>query len=292
VRRRLVLVICFASLVGLLAAAFVYRAVMHRITVEAGKQGSEEIVVATVNMGVGESVTSRHVNLTPWPKSGVPQGALKKVTQAEGRVVRSSIVAGEPLIETKLIDMEAAMRTSLLPMLVPEGLRAVTITVDKAVEESGLVQPNSRVDVLVSLTRGSGEPMAKVILQNVPVIAAGPTVEMQDKKPVKVTTVTLALTPEQAERLALAHSSGKLMLATRHFGDNQAVATPGVTRATLLSQSPAVPGPKPTEARVAEQAPPAPKIKTHKVSVLRGGKLTDYEFTYRAGDVWVSANVP
>ena len=287
-RRRLVLVICFASLAGLVAAAFVYLAVMQRITVEAGKQGSEEIIVAAVNMGVGESVTSRHVNLALWPKSALPSGALRKVTQAEGRVVRSSIVAGEPLMETKLIDKEAATRTSLLPMLVPEGLRAVTITVDKAVEESGLIQPYSRVDVLVSLTKGSGEPMAKVILQNVPVIAAGQTVEMQDKKPVKVTTVTLALTPQQAERLALGHTSGKLMLATRHFGDNQTVATPGVTRATLLGQEPAVPGPKPTEVRVAEQ----PRSPSHKVAVMRGGKVTDYQFTQRAGDVWVGANVP
>ncbi len=287
-RRRFVLVITFASLVGLLAAIFVYRGVMHKVASEVGKQGTEEIVVAAVNMDLGEPVTTQHVKLASWPKLSIPADAIRSIAEAEGHVARTAIVAGEPLLASKILDIQVAARSGLLPMLVPEGLRGVTIKVDKAVEESGLVQPNSRVDVLVSLTRGSEEPMAKVILQNVPVLAAGQTVEMQDRKPVRITTVTLALTPGQAERLALAENSGRLMLATRNFRDQDRVETAGVTRARLLGESPSVPQPESTDARVAE-SPPRPQLDMYRVSVLRGGKVSEVNFTRVAG-LWVAVS--
>ncbi len=285
--RRLLLIVAFASVVGLLAAVAVYQVVLQKISLEAGKQATDQIVVATVKMDLGEPVTSRHVKLTPWPKHFVPQGAVRSLAEAEGQVVRSSIVVGEPLLKHKLFNVQAGAGTGILPMLVPEGLRGVTIKVDKAIEESGFLQPNSHVDVLVSLTRGGGEQVAKVILQNVPVLAAGQTVEMHEKKPMKITTVTLALTPEQAERLALAQASGKLMLAMRNFRDKEAVETLGVTRSTLLGHAPSVPQPKPTEARVAQS-----NVKTHRVSVHRGGTVTEYDFTRLSGKLWVAVNPP
>src|SRR4030095_8947880 len=98
---------------------------------------------------------------------------------------------------------------------------------------------NSRVDVLVSMAkdRSSQDRISKVILQDVTVLAAGQTVELRDNKPVTVTTVSLALVPAQVERLALAQTEGKLMLAMRNLRDTQIVQTRGVTAASLLSDS-------------------------------------------------------
>jgi pilus assembly protein CpaB len=161
-------------------------------------------------------------------------------------------------------------------MLVPENLRGVTIKVDDAVRESGFVSPNSRVDVIVSIAdgQGSSEKKAKVILQNVPVLAAGQSVEMRGNKPVSITTVTLALTPEQAERLALAQTDGRLMLATRKLGDDRIVQTPGTNVKKLLDISPA-PTSKPAVTRAsAPVKPPAP----YTVVVLHGSKMTEHQF--------------
>jgi pilus assembly protein CpaB len=249
-------------------------------------QGTEGVVVATVNLVVGETVTSKHVRLSSWPKADVPKGAFGSLAEVEGWVARNSIVIGEPLLKAKLVDPASGGHAGLLPMLVPEGLRGVTIKVDKAVEESGFVQPNSRVDVLVSMTkqRGAQGRIAKMILQNVPVLAAGQTVEMQDNKPVKVTTVTLALTPEQAERLALAQTEGRLMLATRNIHDDRVVRTVGVTRGSLLGQAPSA---APKKSRVSDNTPlPPPKVKSHAVSVLRGGRETDYKFIRGVKEPW------
>ena len=280
-RRRLLIVLVVASVVGLLTSMFVYRVLR---LAAAAPQDMDTIVVAVANMNMAETITAEHVKLLAWPAKSVPSGAIHKLADAEGRVVRSSIVAGEPLIDGKLAP-QLAGKGGLMPMLVPEGQRAITIKVDDAVKESGFVLPNSRVDVLVSMAKNpnSQERVSKVILQDVTVLAAGQTVELRDNKPVTVTTVTLALQPAEAERLALAHTEGKLMLAMRNLRDTQVVATKGVTAATLLSDAAptAAPAPPSHSKRVTVSAPLAPpRIETHAITVLRGNKPAEIVFTH------------
>jgi pilus assembly protein CpaB len=296
-RRRLLMIFTLASVIGLVASVFVYR-VMTQMIAQGQPQPGEAIVVAAVNIGLAETVTPHHVKLVPWPAASVPAGAVKTLAEAEGRVVRSSIVAGEPLLEAKLAP-QLSGRGGIMPMLVPEGQRGVTMKVDEAIRESGFVLPNSHVDVMVSMPRqpGSQERVAKVILQDVLVLAAGQSVEMRDNKPVTVTTVTLALTPEQAERLALAQTEGRLTLTTRNLRDTTVVETRGVTAATLLGGSGSRPAPvakaaapapaRPKQATVATRPLPAPKVETFSVSVIRGGKPTEQLFVRSDDQLWI-----
>lgn len=293
-RRRLILVLVIAAVVGLVASTLVYR-VLKDVAGGAKPQDMEMIVVATVNMNMAETVTSSHVKLLPWPSKSVPSGAIRTMEDAEGRVVRASIVAGEPLLDGKLAP-QLAGKGGLMPMLVPEGQRGVTIKVDDAIKESGFVLPNSRVDVLVSMakTKNSQDRISKVILQDVTVLAAGQTVELRDNKPVTFTTVTLALDPGQAERLTLAQTEGKLTLAMRNLRDNKIVETKGVTAASLLGEAAPAATPPPTKKtgpRVRLTAPLAPpRIETHSVTVLRGNKPAEIVFT-RDGQAW-SEQIP
>src|SRR5260370_12119824 len=224
VRGQFSLILICASITGLRASFLVCRVVSQAALARSDQ--SEQIVVATADLGLADTVTSLHIKLVSWPKPSVPPGALRTAAEAEGRVVRSSIVAGEPLIEGKLAP-QLAGRGGIMPMLIPEGQRGVTIRVDEATPEIGFVRPNSRVDVLVSTPKaGSNEKIAKVILQDVTVLAAGQTVEMKDNKPVTNTTVTLALTPQQVERLAVAQSEGRLVLVQRNLPHTQFVRPP------------------------------------------------------------------
>ena len=99
-RRRFLLILLRASVIGLLASLLVYRVVSQ--VARARSDQSEQIVVAATNLGLADTVTSQHIKLVNWPKASVPPGALRTAAEAEGRVIRSSIVAGEPLIEAKL----------------------------------------------------------------------------------------------------------------------------------------------------------------------------------------------
>ena len=299
-QKRLVIVLGFASVVGLLVSVLVYR-VVGEFRAAAGQQTNEEIVVAAVNMDLAETITSKHVKVLPWPRQAVPTGAIRRLADAEGRVVRSSIVAGEPLLEGKLAP-QLSGAGGIMPMLVPEGQRAVTIKVDDAVREAGFVLPNSRVDVFVSMAKAaaSQERVAKMILQDVAVLAAGQAVEMRDNRPVSVTTVTLALTPDQAERLALAQNEGKLTIGMRNLRDKQLIQTVGATRDTLLGATPAPAPVKPAVERkakpplapaVVESRLPAPRITTHSVAFIRSGKVSEQVFV-RNGDEWVEHSEP
>jgi pilus assembly protein CpaB len=284
-RRFLVILVC-ASLLGLLASVLVYRVVST-----AGAGQYEQIVVAATNISLAETVTSQHVKLVRWPKASVPQGALRSLQEAEGRVVRGSILAGEPLVEAKLAP-ELAGKGGIMPMLVPEGQRGVTIKLDEAIRESGFLLPNSRVDVLVSMPKapGSQEKIAKVILQDVTVLAAGQTVELRDNKPVTNTTVTLALTPQQTERLAVAQAEGKLMLVQRNLRDTQVVQTPGATPSSLLSDiavAPPMPAEQPKATLIARSAPlPLPTLEKYPVAVIRGSKVSEQLFVRQGPRAW------
>jgi len=285
-RRRFMLILICACAIGALASFLVYQVVSQAASARSDQ--SEQIVVAAADLGLADTVTAQHIKLVNWPKASVPPGALRAAAEAEGRVVRSSIVAGEPLIEGKLAP-QLAGRGGIMPMLIPEGQRGVTIRVDDAMRESGFVLPNSRVDVLVSMPKavGSNEKIAKVILQDVSVLAAGQTVEMKDNKPVTNTTVTLALTPPQVERLAVAQSEGRLMLVQRNLRDTEFVRTPGATPSSLLSDiAPAAkPDVKPTV--LTRSVPlPVPSIEKYPVAVIRGTKVSEQTFVREPGNSW------
>jgi pilus assembly protein CpaB len=294
-QRRFLLILVCASLLGLLASALVYGVVNQVARAGAGQY--EQIVVAAANMSLAETITSQHVRLLPWPKASVPEGALRSLQDAEGRAVRGSILAGEPLIEGKLAPGLAG-KGGIMPMLVPEGQRGVTIKLDEAVRESGFLLPSSRVDVLVSMPKapGSQEKIAKVILQDVTVLAAGQTVELRDNKPVTNTTVTLALTPEQTERLAVAQAEGKLMLVQRNLRDTQVVRTTGATPSSLLTDGAAATAQtsdsKP-KATVVRSAPlPLPTIEKYPVAVIRGSKVSEQLFVRQGPGAWAEQAEP
>jgi pilus assembly protein CpaB len=281
--RRFVVILGLALVIGLVTGSVVYRTITDKFETEGRTQPIKEVAVAAANINLGEALTSQHIKLISWPKDSLPNGTLGTVAEAEGRVALTSIVVGEPLLDAKLAPKLAG--GGILPMLVPENLRGVTIKVDDAVRESGFVSPNSRVDVVVSIAEreGSAERTGKVILQNVPVLAAGQSVEMRGNKPVPVTTVTLALTPEQAERLALAQTEGRLMLATRNLGDNRVVETPGTNVKKLLGTSSAPPPKQPTTTRAAPSEPPPP----YTVTVFHGDKMTEHHFRQKGASDWV-----
>jgi pilus assembly protein CpaB len=149
--------------------------------------------------------------------------------------------------------------------------------VDKIVGVSGFIHPGNRVDVLVTLSRNirAQEPMTKIVLENILVLATGTELEKtgRQEKPAQVDVITLEVTPEEGEKLALAASEGKLQLALRNYTDTSSIGTQGTTIPALLSQ-PAAPAPKPVAKKTA-----APRPSTGaSVEMIRGSKVTETNF--------------
>ena len=161
-------------------------------------------------------------------------------------------------------------------------MRAFTVQVNEVVGVGGFINPDARVDVVLTTQTASHQQISKIVLEDVWVLAAGQTIERRDNKPITVNTVTLAVTPEDAERLALAVNDGKINLVLRNFIDNAAVATTGVDKNRLLTSSrTAAPAgekdtaaPKRSARKKAPQHPPPPAVTrtVHHVEVIKGNK--------------------
>src|SRR5262245_31369937 len=229
-----------AVVIGLLSAAIVYRHLRAQQAAlddlrNSARGAIVDVVVASEAIPIGSKIEARQVKAVRWPADVQPQGAINDVEHAVGRIARNSILGNQPVVESQLV----SDASGLLPLLIDEGLRGMSVKVDNVTGVSGFITPNSRVDVLVSGNVQGGaeqsEQRSKLILQNIRVLAIGTTIEMQDNKPVEVPTVTLLVSPEQAETLTLAARQEPVRLALRNFRDEEEVTTPGSTTQQLFA---------------------------------------------------------
>ncbi len=201
--------------------------------VEAGA----DVMVAADDIQVGARIEEHDVRIAKFPASGLPAGAYTKRSQVLGRGVIIPIAKGEFILPSKLAPENAG---SGLPSLIPPGMRAVSVRVNEVVSVAGFVGPGTRVDILLTGTpNGSSEPQTTTVLQNVAVIASGHTLERNASGDAQNTPViTLLTSPEDAERLTLASSEGKIQLSLRNPLDTHQDAwkqpTPRVSTKVVL----------------------------------------------------------
>ena len=239
---------------------------------------TQPVVVATTDLELGAAIKADNIKIVQFPEGQAPEGAFKDTAELVGRGVVSAIVKNEPVLPAKLASKEAGAG---LPPIIPEGMRAVSVRVDDVIGVAGYVLPNTRVDVLAtaSPTDQNSDTTTKVILSNVQVVTAGTRIDQdQDNKPVQVTVVTLVVAPEQAERLALASTEGKIQLALRNPLDQGNPETPGVKKASLVGTVARLTAPRVSsspkhtaKAAPVTMLPPAPEPMPT-VEVIRGDK--------------------
>jgi len=285
-RNRMIMVIGIAVLLAVLASLGAYKFLSGQSRVaEQARLQTVGIVVAQVDIPLGSTINTNQVAVSPWPKESYPKDAIADPKVVLGRVALRDFFRGEPVVASKLVPLGKA--TGLLSLKVPPGMRAFSIKVNEVVGVGGFIVPDSRVDVIVTtpLSQNSQEKISKIILEDIQVLAAGQVIEQKENKPVTVNTVTLALLPEEAEKLALAGNDGIIQLVMRNFTDNVLVMTGGANKGRLLSSfrnAPLLPeaaakGNKPR--RVSRKAPsPAsasPPKKAYTVEVFKGNKRTE-----------------
>lgn len=276
-RNRVALILTAALVTGGLAAYLAYTVLRQPDDAADARAATVEVVdvaVAARDMDAGTVLKPEDVRLVEWPASALPAEFSRSPSEVVGRGLLTSVKTSEPLLSSKLARKEAG---GGLPILIPEGLRAMSVKVNDVVGVAGFVLPGTRVDVLVTLdqTAGEREPKTRVLLQNVEVASAGQTTERDaEGKPKSVPVVTLIVDPAQAERLALGAGKGQIRLALRNSLDRDTVATPGVRAGRLIE------GPPPQ--RAARSYVPA-RPTHHSVEVYRGPERTTSTVEERKG---------
>jgi pilus assembly protein CpaB len=275
-RNRIFAVLAIAVIAGGGLAFATYNA-MKPGEVQTTQAPSTPVVVATNDLVMGAEIKAEDLKVALFPQGGAPEAAFSRVDEVVGRGVVVNIVRNEPILPAKLASKEAGAG---LPPVIPEGMRAVSVRVNEVIGVAGYVLPGTRVDVLAtaSPTNDPQDMTTKVVLANVQVLTAGTRMEQDQKdgKPVQVTVVTMSVTPEQAERLALASTEGKIQLALRNPLDQSAPATPGMKPSVLLGavKAPAAPRSDSPKAKPGQAVTVATTTATFvpTVEIIRGDK--------------------
>jgi pilus assembly protein CpaB len=248
------LVLSGAAIFGLIAAVSVSR------FLSGVKGGQSRIVVAKLEIPLGQKITVEHLTSAMLPGEAIPEGAFASPDMVVGRVTATRIAAREPVTQARLAP-EGAMAG--LSGLIPEGYRAVTVKVDDEAGIAGFLYPGTIVDVLAVLapTGNSDQVISKIVLQNIKVMASGSELDQREngREAESVKTVTLLVTPDQAEKLTLSSTEGRLRLALRGTTDQADFQTAGENKKSLLTGSRALAIPEVAEPKPTPAPRPAPR---------------------------------
>jgi pilus assembly protein CpaB len=266
----LVLALGFGTAAAYLALSYIRNQTTPLLSAEAPRG---QVLLAVKDLPIGAVVGEQDVRTVEWPGDAIPPGFLSVPEEVVGRGVITPVKLNEPLLEGKLAPKGTG---GGLPTIITEGMRALSVRVDEVIAVAGFVIPGTRVDVLLTKAVG-GENVTRAILQNVQILAAGQSIQIDaEGKPQTVAVITVLLSPEQAEMLTLAANQGRIQMTLRNMLDTVRVVTPGARADALLR----VGGrrtsrPRP---RVSARAATVPRQTETIIEVFRGGQKTLTKF--------------
>ena len=196
---------------------------------------TKAVVIATQDVAEGRAIEAASVAVAQWPVNTVPAGAFASVDSVVGRVARIDVFKGEVIVPGRLAPdgVGPGLQVKITP-----GKRAIAVRIDDVAGINGLIQPNSRVDVLVTLRDGErNTQVSKLFMSNMRVLSVGTISQVSpDNRPISAPTATLEVTPVEAERLAIAQREGTIQLMLRGYGDPDSIKTEGAKSADVLAQ--------------------------------------------------------
>ncbi len=191
------------------------------------------VITAKVDIPPKTKITSDMVQESQMPADYIQSGAVRDLSKVLGIMTREAIVGGEQVLERRLL---TAGKQAGFTGVIPAGKRALTIAVSDVTGVSGLLKAGDSVDAIVTFDQQvAGGNVSQILLQNVPVLAVNRESEVpqerdgkkdaaKDAGVVKLSTVTLAVSPEEATKVTLAEEKGKLRLTLRPFLPETGVA--------------------------------------------------------------------
>jgi pilus assembly protein CpaB len=233
--RRYTTIFAFAVLTAGVATFGIYRVLQaakakNRIQVQ-------PVVVALQDVAEGRSIEPTSVTVAQWPVGTVPAGAFTSVDSVVGRVTRIDVFKGEVIVPGRLAPNGTGPG---LQVKITPGKRAMTVRIDDVAGISGMIQPNSRVDVMVTIRdneKTGGQQVSKLFMSNMRVLSVGTISQVSsDNRPISAPTATIEVTPVEAERLAIAQGEGRIQLVLRGYGDPDSIKTEGAKSADVLAQ--------------------------------------------------------
>jgi len=192
------------------------------------------VAVAAADLPWGTKIKPEMIKTISYLQESIPSGHFSKAGDLKDRILIAPLKANDPITEHRLAPN--SVETGGVAAVLKPGSRAIAVKGDKVIGISGFINPGNRVDVLVTVKDPKKkEEKTKTILENIQVLATGTQIQENEKgEPSPVDVYTLEVTPEEAEKLALAAAEGRLQLALRSVIDSDDVLTEGITVTQLL----------------------------------------------------------
>ena len=234
----------------------------------------KRVLGAAAVLAPGTPITADNVVEIPWPEAVPLEGAIEKREDVVGHVLAYSVGANEPILKRDI-----ASSTSFgLAAKIPDGMRATAVKTNEVNNMAGFLFPGCRVDVLVTLRGEGATNFTRTVLQNVEVLSTGAKIEADPQgKPENVNVITLLVTPEDSEKLALAENQGSIQFVLRNGGDSAKPNTLPVDMAELSGNPKKLVQPEAVRPNNRKTAIKAPQ-KTYDVETVAGGKTTVAKF--------------
>jgi pilus assembly protein CpaB len=219
--RGLVVLVIGVSLAG--GSVLVAHSYLKNMTARPGEAQAKPvaaIVVARGEIAYGAPLSFEMVRLQQWPEEAIPPEAFMSLEEVLGtsdqqpRRARRSMVAGEPVLRNKVSDF--GEKVTIADLIDPTK-RAMAIQVNDVSGVAGFVTPGDRVDVLLTRRLGNDDMITTTVLQDIVVRGTDQLADEDSDKPNVARTVTVEVTPEEAQRVALAQQAGTLSLTLRNL---------------------------------------------------------------------------
>ena len=272
----LILMTVGATFLGLIAAFGIWQYLSQTQQKVKELTVTRAVVVAAKQIQAGAKLTEQDLAIKQVPAQTIPKDYPSSPDALKGRVIRSTLEKDEVVTESRLIAEGAA---GGLPMVIPQGHRAITIQVNEVIGVGGFVNPGDHVDILSVFNKKEEQLFSKTILQNVLILAVGDKVLdpnlVSDPQPKIVSQVTIALTPEDSEKIALASQSGELQLVLRPHGDEYFYETEGAGVEDVYGY---LPGPPSGDQNLAALAASSSKTPQNFIEVILGDQKTVFYY--------------
>ncbi|MBA3037341.1 MAG: Flp pilus assembly protein CpaB [Desulfobacterium sp.] len=283
-------ILIVAVIIAFITSILIYKNLQKKDR-SAASVPTQAVTVAVIDLSWGTAITKDMVKTVAYLKDNLPQGTFSDPALLINRVLIYPVRANEPIYESRLAPV--SINTGGVAAVISPNKRAVAVKVDQVIGVSGFIQPGNRVDVLVTIAsdRGSSSDLVttKIVLEKILVLAAGQEVEKQGKIQNNVNVITLEVDPEEAEKLTLAATEGKLQLALRNFSDTEDVFTRGTTVPILLGSyrdENEIKLPVKQAGIKRERIykrPGLQKTPPFRVEVIKGGKVSEVKFEREGG---------
>lgn len=233
---RTVATVAVALMLGLVATLLVRSYVHHAPTAKAILQApSQPVVVAARAIERGEPLSGAAVKVAFYPADAIPAGAYTAVgsmtTAAGARRALLPLAPNQPILASEISGPRA---NGGLSVVLAPGMRAIGVRTTDVAGVGGFILPGDRVDVLVTRPTGGDAALntvAQSLAENVRVLGVDQAADAD--KPVVSKSITIEVTPEQAQTIALAQAVGTVTLSLRNEEDDGRVAHSATSVADL-----------------------------------------------------------